>query len=133
MFEVENLNEFINRMFDNAIESNSDVKIGLTMFRKYLAETSMCDLEYLKVLDKVIECSKELIELKKKFDNMDVVLFVEDTIKNQKKPKQKRKSPSKNNYVTSNSCGTGRSSDRCGSDSSSYSDRCGGGSYTSRC
>jgi tRNA(Ile)-lysidine synthase TilS/MesJ len=134
MFEVENLNEFINRMFDNAIESNSNVKTGLATFRKYLADTQMCDEEYLKVLDKVIECSNELIELKKKFNNMDIVSFVSDALNNQKKPKQKKKTQIKNNYVTSNSCGTGRtsSSDRCGSSSSSSS-RCGGGSYTDRC
>ena len=137
MFEVENLNEFINRMFDNAIESNSVVKTGLVTFRKYLDETSMCDEDYLKILDKIIECSSELLELKKKMRNMDVVFFVEHSLSEDKKkvlPKQKKKAQVRSRNVTSDSCGSSSNStsSRCGS-SSSYSDSCCGGSYTRRC
>lgn len=139
MFNVENLNEFINRMFDNGIKSNSNVKSGLTTFRKYLVDTSMCDEEYLQILDKVIECSDELLALKKKINTIDVVSFVENALNKENKvsaPKQKKVGTKKNRPVvtSSNSCmGSITTSSRCGSSYSSYSDSCGGGSYTSRC
>ena len=134
MFDVENLNEFVNRMFDNAIKSNSSVKMGLTNFRRYLLETSMCDAEYLKILAKVVECSDELLALKRKMPNLDIVSFVDDAInKENKTSKQKKVGTKKNTSVTtSDPCrGVTYTSDRCGS--SSYSDRCGPSGYTSRC
>ena len=128
MFEVENLNEFINKMFTNAIKSRSDVKEGLVNFRKYLKETSMCDDEYLRVLDKIIECSHELLELKKKMNNLDVVFFVEHTL-NEQTQQNKKGTKRLVKIVVSDNCG----SSSCGTSSSS-SDRCGGGGgYTSRC
>ena len=39
MFEEEQLNEFVNRMFLNATNINANVKEGLSNFRKYLKET----------------------------------------------------------------------------------------------
>lgn len=140
MFNVDNLNEFVNKMFDNGIKSNSDVKVGLTNFRKYLAETSMCDNEYLEILDKIIECSEEILALKRKITNLDVVSFIEDSINKENMvatPKQKKVGTKKNRpVITSNSCmGSSITSSRCGVSPSysSYSDSCGGGSYTSRC
>ena len=137
MFNVDNLNEFVNKMFDNGIKSNSDVKVGLTTFRKYLEETSMCDNEYLEILDKIIECSEEILALKRKITNLDVVSFIEDAMNKENMvstPKQKKVGTKKNRpVITSNSCmGSSITSSRCGV-SSSYSDSCGGGSYTSRC
>ena len=137
MFEVENLNEFINRMFDNSIKSKSDVKEGLSTFKKYLEDTSMCDDDYLKMLNKIIECSHELLELKKKMGNLDVVFFVEHTLNNQTKtvvPKQRKKSPPKNRNIVSDACGLGSSSGNRYGSTSIYSDSCGGGGgYSSRC
>ena len=141
MFNVDNLNEFVNKMFDNGIKSNNDVKVGLTNFRKYLMETSMCDNEYLEILDKIIECSEEILALKRKITNLDVVSFVEDSINKENMvalPKQKKVGTKKNRpIITSNSCmGSSVTSSRCGSSSPSYptySSSCGGGSYTSRC
>jgi DNA-binding ferritin-like protein (Dps family) len=140
MFNVDNLNEFVNKMFDNGIKSNSDVKVGLTNFRKYLMETSMCDNEYLEILDKIIECSEEILALKRKITNLDVVSFIEDSINKENMvatPKQKKVGTKKNRpVITSNSCmGSSTTSSRCGVSPSysSYSDSCGGGSYTSRC
>ena len=133
MFEVENLNEFINMMFECAIKSDSDVKDGLVTCRKYLADTSMCDDEYLRKLDKIIECSSELLELKKKMNNLDVASFVEHAL-NEQAPKQKKKSPPKRRNIVSDNCMSNIStSSRCGSSSSSSSSSCGGGSYTNRC
>lgn len=136
MFEVENLNEFINRMFDNAVKSKSDVKEGLITFRKYLDDTSMCDEDYLRMLDKIIECSSELLALKKKINDFDVAFFVENSLNNQNQsvvPKQKKKSQVRRSVV-SDRCGSSSSStnNRCGG-TSIYSDSCGGGSYTDRC
>ena len=140
MFNVDNLNEFVNKMLDNGIKSNSDVKVGLTNFRKYLAETAMCDNEYLEILDKIIECSEEILALKRKITNLDVVSFIEDSINKENMvatPKQKKVGTKKNRpVITSNSCmGSSITSSRCGVSPSysSYSDSCGGGSYTSRC
>ena len=136
MFNVENLNEFVNRMFDNAIKSNSSVKMGLTNFRRYLLETSMCDAEYLKILAKVISCADEILALKRKIPSLDVISFIEDAINKENKVsdnKQKEIGSKKNRPVaTSNSCiGSSTTSSRCGS--SSYTDRCGPSGYTSRC
>ena len=39
MFDEEQLNEFINRMFENANSTDNSVKEGLTNFRKYLKDT----------------------------------------------------------------------------------------------
>ena len=137
MFNVENLNEFVNKMFDNGIKSNSDVKVGLTNFRKYLMETAMCDNEYLEILNKIIECSEEILALKRKITNLDVVSFIEDSINKENMvatPKQKKVGTKKNRpVITSDLCsGSSVTSSRC-SYSSSYSNSCGGGSYTSRC
>ena len=56
MFSEEQLNEFVNKMFENASNStNNNAKEGLSTFRKYLGETNMCSPEYLKKLDKKIE------------------------------------------------------------------------------
>ena len=137
MFQEKDLNEFINRMFENAINAKSDVKEGLTTFRKYLEDTSMCDEDYLRMLDKIIECSSELLELKKKMNNLDVASFVEHALNDQTQsvaPKQKKKSPPKRRNIVSDNCMSNIStSSRCGSSSSSFSSSCGGGSYTDRC
>ena len=138
MFNVDNLNEFVNKMFDNGIKSNNDVKVGLTNFRKYLMETSMCDNEYLEILDKIIECSEEILALKRKITNLDVVSFVEDSINKENMvalPKQNKVGTNKTRpIITSNSCmGSSVTSSRCGVSTSTYSSSCGGGSYTSRC
>ena len=78
MFDEAQLNEFINRMFYNAKNSNHDIKEGLKTFRKYLEETSMCTSEYLKKIDKIIECSDELIALKTKIGSIDVTTLIPD-------------------------------------------------------
>lgn len=136
MFDVENLNVFVNRMFDNAIKSGSNVKLGLSNFRKYLADTSMCDDDYLSLLDKIISVSNELLELKRKMPDVNVVFVVECALMDNKKtsvPKKKKKTYSSS---TADRCGAGStitSSDRCGGSSSVTSDSCGGGSYTNRC
>lgn len=132
MFEVENLNEFINKMFTNAIKSRSDVKEGIVTFRKYLKETSMCDDEYLRILDKIIECSHELLELKKKMNNLDVVFFVEHTLNEQTQQNNKKSTKRLVKTFVLDNCGSSGYSSSCGTSSSS-SDRCGGGGYTSRC
>ena len=133
MFQEKDLNEFINMMFVNAINTKSDVKEGLVTCRKYLSDTSMCDGEYLRILDKIIECSQELLSLKKKMNNFDVVSFVEQSLNNQVEnvvPKKKTLVRS----IVSDRCGSSSSStnNRCGG-TSTYSDSCGGGSYTNRC
>lgn len=122
MFNEKELNEFVNRMFDNAKTNNDSVRTGLETFRKYLDETNMCSPEYLKKLDKIIECAPELQALKVKVDTLDVASFIE--IESKKTPKEKPKqktigqmpsyTPSTNNhrshYVedSSGSCGGGR-------------------------
>lgn len=128
MFQEEDLNEFINKIFDNAIESNGDVKKGLVMFKKYLDDASLCDYEYLLRVDKIIECSSEILELKKKLDGLDVMFLVENALNYQTKVKSRKRKKSPVKIVVDNS----GSSDRCGCSSSSSS-RCGGGSYTDRC
>lgn len=134
MFNEEQLNEFINRMFDNATNANLSVKEGLSNFRKYLCETKMCEESYLKKLDKIIECTPELLVLKRKLGNIDVMSLIPDeetSIKSSQKSLRKNKS-----NRTTNVCGGSSSSysSSCSNSSSSYSNSCGGGSsYTRRC
>ncbi len=133
MFSEKELNEFVNRMFDNASTNNSDAKEGLQTFRKYLETTKMCSNEYLKKLDKIIECSSELIALKSKIGTLDVTSIIKT--EPEKTPRQKPRQKSLGTYQPSSSCmNSTSSSSRCGNSSPSYSDSCGGGSsYTNRC
>ena len=141
MFSEKDLNEFVNRMFDNATNANSSVKEGLSNFRKYLKETKMCEESYLKKLDKIIECSSEILALKGKLGNIDVATLIpqeENTIvKAQQKTLVKKPKPSDaKKEQTSSVCGNApvRYNNICFGSSSSYSSSCGGGSsYTSRC
>lgn len=137
MFDEKQLNEFINKIFNNAVESrnnNTSIKEGLATFRKYLDETNMCTSEYLEKLDKIILCSNELLALKVKVTSLDVTSIIESTPKPTSKPnnlsnypdqsKEKKKSlqPSYNptgnhrqHYVEetySSSCGGGRTTYR---------------------
>ncbi len=141
MFEEEQLNEFVNRMFENANNTNSNVREGLSNFRKYLKETKMCDESYLKKLDKIIECSSEILALKRKITNIDVTTLIPQeqapTVKAPQKTLGTMPRPSTTRKkTTSNVCGgsTPSYSNACSSSSSSYSSSCGGGSsYSSRC
>ena len=125
MFEEEQLNEFINRMFENANSTNTSVKEGLSNFRKYLKETAMCEDTYIKKLDKIIECSTELLALKRKISTIDVTTLIpDDNTKN--KPAQKKLGTNKQRNNTpsySSTCGTSSYSDSCGG-TSRYSNRC---------
>lgn len=141
MFEEEQLNEFVNRMFDNANNANSNVKEGLSNFRKYLKETKMCEESYLKKLDKIIECSSEILALKRKIGNIDVTTLIPQEEKPTVKAPQKTlgtmpRTSTTRKKTTSNVCGgsTPSYSNTCSNSSSSYSSSCGGGSsYSNRC
>lgn len=141
MFDEEQLNEFVNRMFDNATNTNSSVKEGLSNFRKYLKETKMCEESYLKKLDKIIECSSEILALKRKLGNIDVTTLIPQDEKPNVKAPQKTlgtmpRTSTTRKRQTSNLCGgsTPSYSSSCSSSTPSYSNSCGGGSsYTSRC
>ena len=141
MFEEEQLNEFVNRMFLNATNINANVKEGLSNFRKYLKETKMCEESYLKKLDKIIECSSEILALKSKIGNIDVTTLIPQEEKPTVKAPQKNlgtmpRTSTTRKKTTSNVCGgsTPSYSNICLNTSSSYSSSCGGGSsYSSRC
>lgn len=138
MFNEKELNEFVNRMFENATTSNNNsAKQGLETFRKYLGETNMCSPEYLKKLDKIIACSDELLALKDKIGTIDVTSIIKTEPEKTPSAKEPQKSigkmpsyqPSTNNhrshYVES-------ASSSCGGSSSSYSSSCGGPTPTYR-
>lgn len=141
MFDEEQLNEFVNRMFDNATNTNSSVKEGLSNFRKYLKETKMCEESYLKRLDKIIECSSEILALKAKLGNIDITTLIPQDEKPSVKAPQKTlgtmpRTSATRKRQTSNIYGgsTPSYSSSCSSSTPSYSNSCGGGSsYTSRC
>lgn len=141
MFSEKELNEFVNRMFDNAVNNSNDgVKEGLKTFRKYLGETKMCSLEYLKKLDKIIECSSELLALKAKVDSIDVTSIIktepEKTPKKKEQPPQKTKGTWPSYQANSNNHRSHYvepfSSSSCGGSTPSYSSSCGGSSPTYR-
>ena len=128
MFSEKELNEFVNRMFENAAKNNNQTaKEGLQTFRKYLETTKMCTPDYLKKLDKIIECSSELISLKAKVGSIDITSI----IKSESEKKEEAKQKTLGTYQSS--CMNQPTSSRCGS-TPSYSDNCGGGSrYSNRC
>lgn len=132
MFSEEQLNEFVNRMFDNASKStNNSAKEGLTTFRKYLGETNMCSSEYLRKLDKIIACSDELLALKAKVGTIDVTSIIKTEPEKTPKAKTPQKTigswptykPSSNNH---RSHYVEPASSSCGGSSLSYSSSCGG-------
>jgi len=135
MFNENDLNEFVNKMIENACKSSnkSNLKTGLSDFKKYLAETKMCSQEYLQKLDKIVKCSDELVSLKMKMGDLDIMTL----FNNEEKAavKQKKISTKSNNRASSNSCtGSSYTSSSCGGDSPAYSSVCGGSSsYSNRC
>lgn len=133
MFDEEQLDLFINKMFDNAVRSENSVKESLQSFRTQLATTNMCSSDYLKKIDKLIECSTEILALKEKVPTLTATSVVQP--KSEKTTKTKQKQKTLGTYPTSSSCmNSTPSSNRCGASSPSYSDSCGGTSrYTSRC
>lgn len=133
MFSEKELNEFVNRMFDNAAKNNNETaKEGLQTFRNYLETTKMCSQEYLKKLDKIIECSSELLALKAKVGSIDVTSIIKT--EPEKTPRQKPKQKSLGSYPTSLCMNSTPSSSHCGNSTPSYSSSCSGGSsYTNRC
>lgn len=129
MFKEEELNEFINRMFNNAVNSNSDVKVGLTTFRKYLEETNMCTKKYLKKIDIIISCIDELIALKLKINDLDIMTIIDTKETNEEKTIEP-KAPQKKIEIKP-SYDAGSSNHRIHY-VESYSNSCGGGSSRSR-
>jgi hypothetical protein len=120
-------------MFENANSTNTSVKEGLSNFRKYLKETGMCEDSYIKKLDKIIECSPELLALKRKVSSIDVTTLIPDGNSKQRNP-EKKLGTKKTTRITSPSCSpsTPSYSSTCGS-SSSYSSSCGPSGYSNRC
>lgn len=142
MFDEEQLNEFINRMFENAskYKNKSNVSEELRTFRKYLEDTRMCSEDYLQKLDKIVKCADELVSLKGKVPALDITtIFKEEEIITRKSQSPNQKTigqfpsykPSTNNHrshyinASSNACGN--------STPSSYSNSCGGGSTYRGC
>ena len=134
MFEEEQLNEFVNRMFENASNTSTSIREGLSNFRKYLKETSMCEELYLKKLDKIIECSTELLALKRKIATIDVTTLIPDENSKNKTPQKKIGTKKTTRINTSAPCSPSLPSysSTCGS-SSSYSSSCGPSGYSNRC
>ena len=132
MFSEEQLNEFVNKMFENASNStNNNAKEGLSIFRKYLGETNMCSPEYLKKLDKIIACSEELLALKAKVGTIDVASIIK--VEPEKTPKRKAAQKTIGSWPTYKANSNNHrshyvepSSSSCGGSSSSYSSSCGG-------
>lgn len=138
MFKETDLDEFINKMFESGSKSSdNDIKTGLKNFRKYLDDTNMCSGEYLQKLDKIIECSDELVSLKSKINSLDVTSLIETSQPTAKKelPKQKKINrmpsyqPSSNNH---RSHYVYDQSSSCYGSSPTYSSSCGGGGSTYR-
>lgn len=128
MFKDNDLDEFINRLIENAINNNNSeqLKKSLTDFKKYLVETKMCSEKNLEKITKIIECSDELIAIKRKiptFDVMEVfkVAGKDDAIE---RPKQKKKNTLPSYYPSSK--------DHRSHYVEGYSSSCGGGSSTYR-
>jgi len=147
MFKNTDLDEFVNKMFESATNNKeSDVKGGLTTFKKYLEETSMCSPEYLTKLQKIIDCSEELLALKSKASLVDVTTLFkiepEVVYRKEEQPKQKKKEKKIEKQPSYTPSGNHRqhyvheSSNACGGSTPSYSSGCGGSStptYSSAC
>jgi len=127
MFDEKQLDEFINKMFDNSVNDiNNTVKESLTNFKTYLEETEMCTPEYLKKLDKIIDCSDEFLSLKLKLGNIDITSFVETEKKTPAphKPGPNRIKQKKLGEMPTPSPNNNHRSHYVNDDSSSYSSGC---------
>ena len=142
MFVNNDVIEFINKIINQSdIKDKQQVKQNITKFREYLRLTCMADEATLSDIDLILSCIDELMIVKSKLGNVDVMSIFEDKEKTNSQPrrlaKTRQSSYDEKHYrhysVGSNSsCGSSVArSNSCGS-TPSYSSSCGGSSPTYR-
>ena len=143
MFVGNDVIEFINKIINQSdVKDKNQVKQNITKFREYLRLTCMADDTTLTDIDLILSCIDELMIVKSKLGNVDVMSIFEGREDTKTQPrrlaKTKQSSYDEKHYRhysggRSSSCGsTPTRSSSCGSDSISYSSSCGGSGPTYR-
>ena len=133
MFVGNDVIEFINKIINQSdVKDKGQVKQNITKFREYLRLTCMTDEATLGDIDLILSCIDEIMVVKSKLGNVDVMSIFEGR-ENVDKPRKMAKTRQSmydekhyRHYSSSNNS-------ICGSDSPSYSSSCGGGSVNRRC
>ena len=143
MFVSNDVIEFINKIINQSdIKDKQQVKQNITKFREYLRLTCMADEATLSDIDLILSCIDELMVVKSKLGNVDVVSIF-DTKDKSNQPRKLAKTRQSiydekhyRHYSSNNnsSCGsTPARSSNCGTSTPTYSSNCGGGSISRRC
>ena len=133
MFVGTDVIEFINKIINQSdVKDKDKVKQNITKFREYLRLTCMCDETTLTDIDLILSCIDELMVVKSKLGNVDVMSIFEGREEN-KQPRRlakTRQSLYDEKHYRHYSSGSNSS---CGSSSPTYSSSCGGGTVNRRC
>ena len=142
MFVGTDVIEFINKIINQSdVKDKQQVKQNITKFREYLRLTCMADEATLTDIDLILSCIDELMVVKSKLGNVDVMSIFEGREDTKTQPrrlaKTKQASYDEKHYRhysggSNSSCGSSVTrSNSCGS-TPSYSSSCGGSSPTYR-
>lgn len=132
MFLQVDVIEFINKIINQSnVKDKESVKTNITKFREYLILTQMADETTLAEIDIILDCLNELMVLKNKLGDVDVMMIFQGREESVDKPRSLKKTRQSlydekhyRHYErdTSSSCGS----------SPSYSSSCGCSSLVNR-
>lgn len=142
MFAGTDVIEFINKIINKSnVRDKEKVKQNITKFREYLRLTCMADEATLGDIDLILSCIDEIMVVKSKLGNVDVMNIFEGREETKNQPrrlaKTRQSSYDEKHYRhysggSNSSCGnTPIRSSSCGS-TPSYSSSCGGSGPTYR-
>ena len=143
MFIGTDVIEFINKIINQSdVKDKGQVKQNITKFRDYLRLTCMADEATLTDIDLILSCIDEIMVVKSKLGNVDVMSIFEGREETKTQPRRLAKTRQSSydekhyrhyqrDYVSTCSSTPTRSSS-CGCDSPSYSSSCGGSGPTYR-
>lgn len=142
MFVGNDVIEFINKIINQSdVKDKGQVKQNITKFREYLRLTCMADEATLTDIDLILSCIDEIMVVKSKLGNVDVMSIFECREGTKTQPrrlvKTRQSSYDEKHYRhysggSNSSCGsTTTRSSSCGS-TPSYSSSCGGSGPTYR-
>ena len=132
MFVGTDVIEFINKIINQSdVKDKVQVKQNITKFREYLRLTCMADDITLSDIDLIISCIDELMVVKSKLGNVDVMSIFEGREETKTQPRRLAKTK-QSSYDEKHYRHYSRGSSSSCSSTSSYSSSCGGSRSTYR-
>ena len=132
MFVGTDVIEFINKIINQSdVKDKAQVKQNITKFREYLRLTCMADETTLTDIDLILSCIDELMVVKSKLGNVDVMIIFEGREGTKVQPRGLAKTRDSVYDEKHYRHYSGGSSSSCSS-TSSYSSSCGGSRSTYR-